>query len=477
MATISTPGVGSGLDVKSIVSQLVALEKQPLTQLQTKATSLQTKLSAYGRIKSEMATLQDAASALLNKSTWDSKTFASTNVAAVSGTAQSGALAASFAVEVTQLAQAQSVRSAPVTSNTALGSDGRLDISTGAWSGNTFTAGSGGVVSVSVAATDTLSDIAAKINASGGGVTAMVVRSGTEDRLLMRGNTTGSASGFQVQTFTAGGAAITDGTTGVGKLAYASSPTAFYGMAQTQAAVNASLTIEGITVTSATNTVSDAVPGVTLNLNAVTTTAAQVTVGADKAESKAKIEAFRTAFNALNATLSDLTRYKGPGSKAAALQGDSTAVGLQNVLRAMVGAEGPPGTTAKRFSDIGLELQRDGSLNVNTAKFDASMADLPSLKTFFEADSGNALTDGMARRIRDFSRTANGIDGNVDGRNKELTRAVQANANEQERVTARVARTEVRLYAQFSRLDANMASLSSLGSFVSQQVTMWNKSS
>jgi len=476
MATISTPGVGSGLDVKSIVSQLVALEKQPLTQLQTKAVSLQTKLSSYGRIKSELASLQDAAAALLEESAWDSKTFASTNASAVSGVAEPGALAASFSIEVTQLAQAQSVRTAPLTTNAAIGADGRLDIESGEWNGNTFTPGTGGsVVSVSVAATDTLTDIAAKINASGAGITAFVVRSGLEERLLMRGNNTGNAAGFQVKSFDGSGTAITDGTTGVGKLAYDASPTAFYGMTQTQTAMDASLTIDGIAVSSATNTVSDAVPGVSLNLSALTTTAAQVTIGADKEEAKTKIEAFRVAYNTLNATVSELTRYNGSTSKAAALQGDSTAVGLQNVLRAMVGAAGPAGTTVNRFSDMGLELQRDGSLSANATKLDASLVDLANLKAFFETDSGNALTDGMARRIRDFSRTANGIDGNVDGRNKELTRAIQANANEQERVTARIARTEVRLYAQFSRLDASIASLSALGDFVTQQVALWNK--
>ena len=115
MATISTPGVGSGLDVRTIVTQLVALEKQPLTQLQTKASSLQTKLSAYGRLKSEMASLQDAAGAMLNPSTWNSKTFASNNGSAVTGSVSDSALATSFSVRVNNLAQAQSVRSSPLT--------------------------------------------------------------------------------------------------------------------------------------------------------------------------------------------------------------------------------------------------------------------------------------------------------------------------------------------------------------------------
>ena len=106
MATISTPGVGSGLDVKSIVTQLVNLEKAPLTLLQTKAASLQTKLSAFGRIKSELASLQDAAAALLDNSTWSSKTFTSNNTSAITGSSSATALSTTFSVQVSALAQA-----------------------------------------------------------------------------------------------------------------------------------------------------------------------------------------------------------------------------------------------------------------------------------------------------------------------------------------------------------------------------------
>lgn len=476
MATLSTPGVGSGLDVRSIVTQLVALEKQPITQLQTKASSLQTKLSAYGRLKSEMASLQDAAGALLNDSTWNSKTFTSNNTAAVSGSVSESALATSFSVQVNNLAQSQSLRSAPSTAGAALGSEGRLELQTGQWAGTSFT-GSSSTVSVDVVATDTLSDIAGKLNSAGAGVTAVVVRSGTEERLLLRGNGTGDGAGFRIQAFDSLNDAITDGTTGVGQLAFDHGASGFFGMDRTQTAVNSNIEIDGIAVSSATNTVADAVPGVTLNLITETTSAARVTVGANEAETKAKLEAFQKAYNTLNASLAEMTRYNAANKSAGALQGDSTAVGLQSVLRSMLGANGPAGTSFSRLSDVGMELQRDGSLSLNSTKLTSSLTKAADLRTFFDADSGTTTTDGLARRLRDFVRTAVSIDGSIDNRNKALKSAIDRNTTEQDRLNERVARTETRLYAQFSRLDANMASLSSLGSFVSSQVAVWNRSS
>lgn len=477
MATISTPGVGSGLDVNSIVSQLVALEKQPLTVLQTKASSLQTKLSAYGTIKSQMSSLQDASANLLNNSAWQTKTFTSNNSSAVTGTATENALATSFSVKVVDLAQAQSVRTGAVATGSAIGSDGTLAIQLGEWAGSAFTEGSSSAVSVSITSTDTMSDIAGKINQAGAGVTALVVRSGTEERLMIRGNSTGNEAGFRIQASDGSNTPITDGTTGVGKLAYDTNGVSMYGMTQTQSALNANVEIDGIAVSSATNTVSDAVPGITLNLLATTSTAAQVTVGADTATAKSNIEAFQKAYNTLSATLASMTSYNAASKSAGALQGDSTAVGLQNVLRSMLGASGPSGNSFGRLSDVGLELQRDGSLSLNTTKMTSSLSNLSSLQSFFDADSGSTVTDGMARRMRDFVRTAVSIDGNIDNRNKALKSAIDRNEKEQDTVSSRIARTETRLYAQYSRLDASMASLSSLSSFVTAQVAVWNQSS
>jgi flagellar hook-associated protein 2 len=360
-----------------------------------------------------------------------------------------------------------------------LGSDGRLDIQVGQWTGKSFNGGTNATISVSVASTDTLTDIATKINNAGAGVSAVVVTSGGQDRLLIRGNATGDAAGFQIRAYDAASAEVTDGTTGVGKLTYAYNAGAtapgFYGMAQTQAAQNSVITIDGIAVSSATNTVSDAVPGVTLNLLSTTATAAQVTIGLDKDVIKTKLEAFRTAYNEIRIKLADYVKYD-PGSKTSGpLQGDSTAVGIQSMLRDLASATGPTGSTIGRMSDLGMQMQRDGTLTSNTTKLDAALQNPSNAQTFFTLSSGTASTDGIARRLRDFARGANSVDGNVTGRNTALQAAITRNTKEIDRITARVARTEADLYKQYSRLDANLGTLTSLGTFVTQQIAQWNK--
>ena len=473
---ISSPGIGSGLDVNSIVSKLVALEKKPVALLQAKGTGLQSKLSAYGQIKSALATLDDAGTALVNVDTWKGRTFASNNTA-VTGSATSSALASSFAVEVIDLAQVQSVKSSQLASASPIGSDGSLAIQIGQWAGTTFTAGAGPSVNVSVAATDTLSDIATNINNAGAGVSALVVTSAGQDRLLIRGTATGDAAGFQILATDDLGAPITNGA-GVGALAYAHNGTSYYGATQTQAAQNSSITVDGIAVSSATNSVSDAVPGVTLNLTAETTTAAQITVGVDKESVKTKIETFRTAYNAVRTLLTNFTKYDEATKTGGPLLGDGTAVGLDSMLRNLAGASGPTATAATigRLSDMGLQMQRDGTLVTNTAKLATAVDSLETLKTFL-TNSGSVTSpgDGIARRIRDFARGANGVVGYVSGRNTALQNAITRNNKDIDSLNTRVARAETRLYAQFSRLDANIGTINSLGNFVTQQIAQWNK--
>jgi flagellar hook-associated protein 2 len=246
-------------------------------------------------------------------------------------------------------------------------------------------------------------------------------------------------------------------------------------MTQTQAAQDANIEIDGITVTSATNTVNNAVPGITLNLLAKTTSAATITVGDDSAAIKSRIEAFQTAFNKLSTTLTDLTKYDVASKRAGALQGDSTAVGLQSVLRSMLGATGPSGTSFSRLSDIGLEMQRDGTLSINNTKLEAALKKLPDLNTFFTATSGSPATDGIARRINSFILQANGTDGNINGRSKGLQASIARNTKDQETLSQRLSQRQASLYAQYNALDTKMGKLSSMSSLVNQQIAQWNK--
>lgn len=465
MAGISSTGIGSGLDVKSIVSQQVALESKPLEKLQTKDTSLNSEISTWGVINSQLSALQDASQKLMNPSSWNTRALKSSNDDAVTGTAAEGATVGSFAVNVTQLAQAQSTRMASAIPATDTFSAGRLDISLG--DGSSF----GSAISVDISDGDSLSAIASKINGTANaGVTATVIKTGAGEQLVMRSNSTGVAMGFKVEAFDGGGAAITNGT-GLGALAY-NDGVSTGGMTLTQAGMDATATIEGIAVTSASNTLTDAVPGLTLNLQQTGTST--VTVSNDTKPAKDAIDGFVEAYNTIVSNLNSLTKYDSSTKTAGPLQGDSTAVGLLNTLTNMVGATGPAGTSYSRMSDVGLELQRDGTLSTNTTKLTAALANPADLKTFF-SDVGTTNTDtGMARRFYDYAFGATGIDGLVTSRSNALQQAVSRNQTDMERMQARINKTEERLYKTYSALDTKMASLTAMNNFITQQITTWN---
>jgi len=480
--SISSPGVGSGLDINSIVTQLVEVEKQPLKTLQTKAAKLETQLSAFATVKSQLASLGDAASDLLSTDTWGAKTFSSSDTAAVTGTASSSSIASSFSMSVTQLASSQSARTAAMTSTDTVGAAGTLTISIGAWSSGAFTASldadeDGTVddpISVSISATDTLSTVASNINAADAGVTAVVVTSGTQQRLLIRSSDTGEDYGFEIKAYNNSGTQITDGTTGVGKFSYTATGTS--GLTQTQAAQDASVSVEGITITSSSNTVSDAVPGVTLKLLSTTSSDVQVTVGNDTDTVKTKLTAFQDAYNTLVSNLKTLTKYDATTKKAGDLQGDGTAVTLLSVLNTMISATGPAASsTFSYLSDVGIQVQSSGLLSTSSSTLTTAFDSLDDLKTFFYNYGGTTSTNGLARRFRDFVWDANGVEGTLSLKKTALSEAITRNETSQDKFSLRIAEMQKRLYKQYGGLDSRMGGLNGLSSFVSAQVAQWNK--
>ncbi|WP_058616143.1 flagellar filament capping protein FliD [Tepidimonas taiwanensis] len=462
---ISSPGVGSGLDVNNIISQLVALERKPIQQLQSQKTIAQTRLSQWGQIKSALSTLQDAANALRSPSLWNSRT-ASVSGAGVTATASAGTTAGSFTVSVTQLASEQKLSTNATYGTGALGWSGKLSITKGEWSGGSFTPGSAPTVDVTIAAGDKLSDIASKINAAGAGVTATVVNTGSGLRLAIRSNTTGEANGFSIRAYDSSNNEITNGT-GLGGLTYATGIT--NGM-NGSLATDAQLSIDGVAVSSASNTV-NAVPGITLTLTGTNTTPAVVTVDNDTKAIRGAIETFQKAYNDLNTLLRNATRADTTGKgDNGPLVGDQTAQTIQRALRNVVGATGPGGLAFSRLSDIGLQVARDGSLTLNATKLDAALSNLSDLRTFFDDTSA-----GIATQVRDITSRLTAFDGAVETRRNGLQKTLARQDESIARLENRVARTEAMLRAQYTRLDSTLAGLNGLSTYVSQQLAQWNK--
>lgn len=474
---LSSTGIGSGLQVEQIVSQLVALERQPIAKLKSVASSIQTQLSVFSQVKSLMSTLSDAATKLAKVSTWDSMSATSSNASAVTVNASGAASATSFGIGVQQLARGQSVASAPLGGAGDDVGGGTLTIQLGSWKTGTFQGGSepAKVLNIDPNASS-LAEIADQINSAKSGVTATVLRDANGERLLVRSDKTGEASGFRIQVAESGGA-------GLKGLSFDPKDAPGIGMADNAAqyAQNAKATINGIAVESATNTFTDTVPG--LSFTALQTTAptapVEVAVNSDTAALKKNIEDFVRSYNSINDLLTASTKYDSETKKSGALQGDSTTVSLQNTLRTLMAstAEGATGAFA-RLADIGIDIKKGGKLEVSADKLDAALKNPAALKGLFANDAGaGSGANGLAVKVKAMTGKLLGFEGLLDNKSDALNASIKRNQSDQDRVDAKAAMMEKRLRAQYVALDVRMASLSTLSSYMGQQVSQWNRSS
>jgi flagellar hook-associated protein 2 len=478
MATISSPGVGSGLDVNSIVTQLVALERTPITQLQKQASSLQTKLSAFGKLQSNLSALRDAASALTRATTWNQTTGTSSDASSVAVTTDGNNKPASFAVQVTQLAANQSNVSKVYAATTDLVGEGTLHIELGSWgAGNSFTPKNGATaVDISVGPpAKSLAELRDMINAANAGITASVLSDASGARLVFNSAASGAANGFRITATDVDGGNVD--TSGLSALAYDPS-VGVVTMSQALAAANAAALVNGVPVSSTTNTLTNLVEGMTLTLGRVTAAPVQVTTASDKDSIKKKIDDFVTAYNNLNKELADQTKYDANAKTAGTLQGDGTAVGLRSTLRNVLRSPGGTSTVFTRLSDIGFDVQRDGSIKLDSAKLDNGLANLADLKNLFStSDPLVPANNGIATTLRTMADQALGVDGSLASRSEGLRTRISSNEKRQAEMEVRVQQTEARLRAQYTALDKKMGELTGLSSYVTQQINLLNNSS
>lgn len=475
-STITSLGVGSGLDAESIVTKLVALERQPITLLQAAADKIQAKISAFGQIQSKVSALGDAARTLARPDIWSSTTSTSGDSDTVSFTTSTGAATGSYSVTVSALAASQSVvTNTPLSSATSTLGAGTLTFDVGTWSGNTFTQGSASSVSVSVAATDTLEDIRDKINTSGAGVKASIITDTSGSRLVMSSATSGAANGFRVSVSDTGDGNNTDNA-GLSSLAYdPASSTA--GTTLTQAASNASATINGVSVSSATNKFSDVLTGISFTVGKLTTagSSVNVTVSQDNDTIKKAITTFATAYSDLAALLKDDTKYDADTQTAGVLQGDGTALSVLNQFRSALTSQVAGAGIYATLSSIGLSVQTGGTLSVDDTKLTSALANLGDVKKLFAyADLSNDANDGIATKLRTLADDLTGFDGTLTTRTAGLNQSIKDNQKQQDTLDARAALYEKRIRAQYTALDTTMASLNTQSNYVTQMINSWN---
>lgn len=438
---ISGAGMLSGLPVDDLISSLMSIEKQPLYNLQSKQSSFNAKLSAFGTLKSAVSAFQtavknvsaDALSAL-------TATSSKSETVGVSVAKASSASAGSYSIEVSKLAQSDKLVSgavAPGATFSAANSSMAISID-----GKTTT----------LTLTDTtLSGLSSAINKANAGVTATILNDGTSDRLVITGNETGEKKAVSITA--TGSLAQFDTTSG--------------GMTKSQTAQNAELTIDGIAVSKPSNTVTDAIKGVTLNLNQTNVgSPVKVSLAKDTSAVTNQITAFVDAYNTLATAVNKQTAFNATTKTGAVLNGDASARSILTNIRAELGKGVSDATGLKTLSDIGIAFQRDGTLKLE--KPDKLKS---ALETNFTAVSNLfSSSDGVATRLTKVTEEMLGSKGLFKTRTDGLNASIESMDKSMDRMELQLAQTEKRYRAQFTALDTMMTNMQSMSSYMTQQL-------
>jgi flagellar hook-associated protein 2 len=407
---ISSAGLGSGLDVNSIVSQLMALEQKPLGTLQAKAANYNAQLSAYGSLKGAVSTFQSSVAALASPSKFTAVKATVGDTATASVSAAPTASPGSYSLEVQALATNQKVKSTAFQQIGSAVGTGKITISFGTYNADTFTLNPDKASKeITIAAgQNSLTGIRDAINAANAGVTAGIVNDGSGFRLTIASKDTGVANAMRISV--ADDDATNIDASGLSQLAFdARTVSGTTNLTETVAARNSKVVIDGITVSKPSNTVSDAIEGLTLNLTKENTgTPTTLTVAKDTAGIQSAVSTFVKAYNDLNTTVSTLTKYDAANKKASTLTGEATVRTIQQQLRNVFALPlSNAGGGLNSLADIGISTQTDGSLKFDAAKLTAVMSDsTKDVSTLFAAIA--KPTDSLIAFSASTTSTRNG---------------------------------------------------------------------
>lgn len=397
MAGITSTGLGSGLNISSMVSQLVQAERAPFaTRLDRQEAEIQSKISSFGNFKSALSAFRDSLSALKNLSSFQKIGATSSDSSIVSASAESNADLGNYKIEVKQLAQSHALATGHFASANAVVGTGTLTLNfgttdytppadgvPGSYNGFTQNPDRGTLTLQIDSSNNTLSGIRDAINNAKAGVTAVIVNDGGGARLVLNSSETGAENSLQISV------ADDDGnSTDTSGLSVLSFNAAAVNLQQTQAALDAKIAINGLEVTNASNTIRDALKGVTLNLqSAQSGKIVNVSISQSNEEIKKLIEGFVKSFNELAKTDRSLTGYDAAQKAGGILQGDPTVRGGMGQLRSELGRfiQGLEGST-KTLAHIGIRTQRDGTLSLDSSKLNEALnADRNSVAALFTA--------------------------------------------------------------------------------------------
>lgn len=483
MASVSSLGTGSGLDLSGILTKLMAVEQEPLTRLDEKEATYQAKLSAYGTMKGAFSSLQTAALALNKSSLYAGKTATSSDTSVLTTSANTAAKAGRYTIDVIDIAKSHSIASAgfsSITTDLSPSASGKLKIELGSLSGTTFTADTEKTaVTIDIdSASSSLEDIRDKINDANAGVRAAIVNVGSEGyKLTLTSLDTGAENSIRMTALASDGTTVLNDNTGLAQFSFDPAASAGSGkeFSVSTVAQDAHLKVDNLDIYRSSNTISDVLTGVTLGLQKTGTST--LTVAQDTASITSAVTAFVTAYNETNTQLRSLTSYDAETEESGLLFGDTTARALQTAMRDMVQHSFSGGASGLRtLSDIGVSMQRDGSLEFDSSKLTTALEKSPTAVSdlFTSNTTGKqGLAAYMESNLNNMLSTTGLFDSRTDG----INRSIDDLSDQRDRLNIRLTAIEARYRAQFTALDTYVTSMQQTSDYLTEQLASMSSSS
>lgn len=450
MAGITASGLGSGLDVNALVNQLVASERAPQeARIKRRETQIELRLTATGTLRGALSTLQGSLASLKTETAFQTRKATSADAAVFGATAGASSVSGSYGIEVRELASAHKLASQAYTGGSA------AVVGTGTL---TFTQGDTTFSVTLEEGAATLADLRSAINRASGntGIQATIINASDGARLVLTSRLTGDANAIEV--------AASGGDGGLQSFEFAGGSGT---LSQVGAARDAEIRVDGFTVTSGSNAVTDAIEGVTLDLvSAKPGTTLNLTVANDTTATRERVQKFVTDYNTLASTMARLRSFDPNTRVGGPLLGDAMLRGLENSIRRELGATAPTASAPyDTLSSIGVSFGADGSLRLDESRLNAALAtDFGSVGRLF----GSA--EGVAARLNTLIDQAIGAEGQLTGRTTSLNESKRALTRERDALDARMEAVERRYRTQFTALDSMLSGMQSTSRYLAQQL-------
>lgn len=447
MTTVTSLGAASGMDLEGLLTKLMSAESTHLDSLQTQQSTYNSEISAYGQLKSALDSFNTATQALQDSWDFDGTTATSSNTSAFTATAADGASTGTHTVAVNNLAQQQiqySKDAAFSSTTTAMGTSTVSGSSSLSGSDTlTFTLAGDSTKTFSVTAnydTDSLETLKNSINSASGNtfLTASILNDGSGNRLVVTAKDTGLSNGINVSESQSG------------------SPLNF---TTSQAAKDASLTVDGIAVTSASNTVTNVVDGVTLSLQGTTSSAASLVVAHDVSGITTKVQSFISAYNNLTSAANTLHK------KGATLDGENTVTQVITQLQSVFNTPANiSGNSYSYMAQLGITFSKDGTLSLDTSTFQNALSTNFSQVVSAFTDVKEGFAQRLSQTATAMMNTNGLLSARIDGLNTSLTNI----GDDITREETRLSNVSATYRAQFSALDTLVGNLNTSLSYISQ---------